>query len=74
MYRRYVDDNFFFNSESDAVNFFVFLNQQHLNMKFTTEKQTHNQLSFLDLLITNSEDNFLTSVYRKKQSIRLHTI
>ena len=62
-----------FNSESDADKFFVFLNQRHPKIKFTIEKQTKNQLSFLDLLITCKGDNFLTSFYRKKHSIGLYT-
>ena len=62
----------FFNSESDADKFFVFLNQRHPKSKFTIEKQTENQLSFLDLLITCNGDNFLNSVYRKKHSIGLY--
>ena len=62
-----------FKSESDADKFFVFLNQLHPKMKFTIEKQTENQLSFLDLLFTSNENNFLTSVYRKKHSIGLYT-
>ena len=53
LYRRYVDDIIcLFNCESDADKFFVFLNQRHPKIKFTIEKQTENQLSFLDLLIT----------------------
>ena len=62
-----------FKSESDADNFFVFLNQLHPKMKFTIEKQTENQLSFLYLLFTSNENNFLTSFYRKKHSIGLYT-
>ena len=59
LYRRYVDDIIcHFNSESDADKFFVFLNQRHPKIKFTIEKQTENQLSFLDLLITCNGDNF----------------
>ena len=43
IYCKHVDGiNFLFNSESDANKFFVFLNQQHSSIKFTTEKQTHN--------------------------------
>ena len=72
--RSYVDDIIcLFNRESDADEFFVFLNQRHPKIKFTIEKQTKNQLSFLDLLITCNGDNFLTSVYRKKHSIGLYT-
>ena len=55
-----------FKRESDADTFFVILNQRHPKIKFTIEKQTENQLTFLDLLITCNGDNFLTSVYRKK--------
>ena len=62
-----------FKSESDADNFFVFLNQLHPKMKFTIEKQTEDQLSFLYLLFTSNENNFLTSFYRKKHSIGLYT-
>ena len=59
LYRRYVDDIIcLFNCESDADKFFVFLNQRHPKIKFTIEKQTENQLSFLDLLITSNGNNF----------------
>ena len=34
------------------------------NINITTEKQIHNQFSFSDLLISNNEDNFLTSRFR----------
>ena len=74
LYRRYVDDIIcLFNSESDADKFFVFLNQRHPKIKFTIEKQTENQLSFLDLLITSNGNNFQTSDYWKKHSIGLYT-
>ena len=74
LYRRYVDDIIcLFKSESDADKSFVFLNQQHPKIKFTIEKQTENQLSFLDLLINSNGNNFQTSVYRKKHSIGLYT-
>ena len=70
LYRRYVDDIIcLFNSKSDADNIFVFLNQQHRNIRFTIKKETHKQLSFLDVIINNKGDNFLISVYCKKQSI-----
>ena len=42
----------------------VFPENWHPQIKFTIEKQTENQLSFLDLLITSNGDNFLTSVYQ----------
>ena len=75
LYLRYVDDIIcLFNSESDADKVFVFLNECHGKIKFTIGKQTQNQLSFLDLLITSNGDNFLNSVYRKKHSSGLYTI
>ena len=75
LYRRYVDDIIcLFNSESGADKFFVFLNQRHPKIKFTTETQTENQLLLLYLLITSNGDNFLTSIYRKKHPIGLYTI
>ena len=74
IYQRYVDDIIcLFNSESDTDKFFVFLNQGHPKIKFTIKKQTENQLSVLDLLITSTGDNVLTLVYRKKHSIGLYT-
>ena len=75
--RRYVDDIIcLFNSKSD--NFFAFLNQRHSprpapQKRLTFGKQTENQLSFLDLLVTSNGDNFLTSVYCKKHSFDLCT-
>ena len=74
LYCKYVDDIIcLFNSESGTDKCFVFLNQQLPKIKFTIVKQTENQLSFLNLLITSIGDNFLTSVYQKKHSIGLYT-
>ena len=63
----------FFNSESDADNFYLFLNQQHPNIKSIIEKQTHNQISFSDSLVNNNGDSFLKPVYCKKHSTGLYT-
>ena len=73
LYHGYMDDIIYlFNSESDTDKFFVLLNQQHSpNIKFTIEKETHKQLSFLDLFTSNNGDNFLTCVYCKKHSVSL---
>ena len=74
LYRKCVDDIIcLFNSESGADKLFVFLNQQLPKIKFTIVKQTENQLSFLNLLITSNGGNFLTSVYQKKHFIGLYT-
>ena len=66
LYRRYVDDIIcLFNSEQDADEFFKFLNSEIPNIKFTFEKQKHDKLAFLDVLISKTDQNFCTSVYRK---------
>ena len=66
LYRRYVDDIIYLiTSEQDADEFFKFLNSQHPNIKFTFQKQKDNKSAFLDLLISKTDQNFCTSVYRK---------
>ena len=66
-YRRYVDDIFcIFNNETDATDFFNYLNLQHPNIKFTLEKEINNCLSFLDVKINKLTDNCVISVHRKK--------
>ena len=42
-------------------------------MKNTFEKQNGGKLAFLDILISNENDNFCTSVFCKKTSIGLYT-
>ena len=66
-YRRYVDDIFcVFDNENDAKLFFDFINSQHLNIKFTIEKETNKVLAFLDVCIDNNDPSRLkTSTYRK---------
>ena len=74
LYRRYVDDIIcLFYSENDAMKFFEFLNSRHPNIKFTFEKQVDGKLPFLDILISTTDNQFSTSVYRKKTSIGLYT-
>ena len=62
-----------FNCQSDADKFFEFLNRQHPNIKFAFEKQVSKQISFLDVLITNDEDQFCTFIFRKEPAIGLFT-
>ena len=48
-YRRYVDDNFVFFIKREHLNLFLnYFNLCHKNIKFTSEKETNNKLSFLD--------------------------
>ena len=55
-----------FNCESDADNFFEFLNTKHSNIKFTFEKKVHKQISFLDVLVTNDGDQSCTSCFPQR--------
>ena len=74
LYRRYVDDIIcLFNSEQDADQFFKFLNAQHPNIKFTFEKEKDGKLVFLDVLISKTDQDLCTSVYRKMTSVGLYT-
>ena len=57
----------------DAIKFFDYLNSRHPNIKLTFEKRNGGKLAFLDILISNENDNFCTSVFRKKTSINLYT-
>ena len=44
-YRRYLDDTFaVFDSETQATNFFQFINSIHKNLSFTIEKQVDRKL------------------------------
>ena len=67
MYCRYVDDIFLvFKCRTDMECYFDWLNTQHANLKFTKEEESCNQLAFLDVLVTRTDDGHLvTSVYRK---------
>ena len=68
VYTRYVDDIFcVFKNEQEALLFFDYLNDQHINISFTCEKEINGTLPFLDVLIKNiNTKTFETSVYRKK--------
>ena len=66
-YKRYVDDTFLlFKEKHHATLFLNFLNSFHQNIKFTMEQESHNQLSFLDIIISRSNNQFLTGIFRKK--------
>lgn len=64
---RYVDDIFVIwpHGLETLETFLKHLNNIHSNMKFTMETETNNSLSFLDVLITKSQNSFTHTVYRK---------
>ena len=52
LYRRYVDDIFVLFRKKEHLKLFLnYFNSCHENIKFTSEKETNNKLSFLDIQI-----------------------
>ena len=73
-YRRYLDDIFaVFNSKSEALEFFNYLNDLHPNIKFTMEEEKENKLNFLDVTIAKTPQSTTHSVYRKPTTTKLGT-
>ena len=65
-YRRFLDDTFIlFESSDQSQSFFEFFNGIHQNIRFTYEGESNLKLSFLDLNIVNSDNSFITSIFRK---------
>ncbi|XP_018401785.1 PREDICTED: uncharacterized protein LOC108778952 [Cyphomyrmex costatus] len=65
---RYVDDTFVIwrHGKDELDKFLNFLNNQHTNIRFTTEIEENGMLPFLDVLVTKKTDNTLGhQVYRK---------
>ena len=64
--RRFVDDRYFLFRTKDYVEKFKnYLNNNHKNIKFTSEIEERGLLSFLDIKISLKNDKFGTSVYHK---------
>ena len=65
-YRRFVDDTFLcFYWKRHIEKFRNYLNRQHKNIRFTSETESENSMSFLDIKISRDNNKFKTSVYRK---------
>ena len=66
VYGRFVDDTFLlFRSYELIEKFRAYLNCQYPNIKFTSEIEENNCMSFLDIKIIRELNSFSTSVYRK---------
>ena len=66
-YRRYLDDTFIlFNNFNQATNFYNYFNSRHTEINFTFEGESVNKLSFLDLTVEKTNNEFATSIFRKK--------
>ena len=55
-----------FQSKVAAQQFLEFANNLHSNIDFTIEHESNNTLPFLDVLVSRSNYNFTTSVFRKR--------
>ena len=65
IYRRYVADTFpLFRSKHYIDKFRNYLNHQRKNIRFTSEIENENCISFFDTKISSDNNNFTTSVYR----------
>ena len=66
MWLRYVDDTFILWPHQEDVQVLMdHVNSIRPSIQFTMEKEQDNRLSFLDVLITRTEQGFRSSVYRK---------
>ena len=66
IYRRFVDDTLLlFRSKEHIEKFRLYLNYQHPNIKFISEIEENNSISFLDIKINRDNNRVLTSVHRK---------
>ena len=65
VYCRYVDDTFSFSQKTDFQNFLSYLNSFHPSLKFTNEIEANNSLPFLYVLVIKSNNELISSVYRK---------
>ena len=66
-YKRYLDDTFLlFRDEQQTQLFFQYVNNMHNSVKFTFEGEANNTLSFLDVSVRRTADQFVTSVFRKQ--------
>ena len=66
IYKRYVDGTFLlFESKDHIEKFRCYLNFQHHNIKFTSETEEKNAISFLDIKIRRINNSFSTSTYLK---------
>ena len=66
-YLRYLDASLnAFDNELDSLNFLSYLNNRHLNIKFTIEKQINHSITFLDVFISGINNQNLTlQTYQK---------
>jgi len=68
-YRRYVDDTFaLVPNLTAATDFLSVLNNAHPAIQFTMETAVNNNLAFVGMVITKTDNHLNTSVYRRKNN------
>ena len=73
-YMRYIDDTFLLLENVQQVeDFKQYLNSQHMNIKFHSEIEIDNSLSFLHIKIVRIDRRFFKSVYWKPTFSRVFT-
>ena len=71
-YRRYIDDTFLLFHQPEHVPLFLeYLNQQHPQIKFTSDIEQNGQIHFLDINIRKDLNKFSTATYIKPTSTGL---
>ena len=66
VFKKYVDYTFvMFLCQSHLKDFVTCINTKHPNIKFTSEFEQNDFLSFLDVKITRRNNQLITSVFRK---------
>ena len=66
IYRRYVDNIIvLFKKEEHLKLILNYFNLCHENIKFSSEKEINNKLSFLEIEISKDKHQFITSIYGK---------
>ena len=74
-YFRYVDDILAaFDNKQDSLNFLIFLNNRHPNIKFTIEKQINHSIAFLDVFISGIDNQNLTLQAYQKPTYKGRTL
>ena len=71
-YFRYFDDiPAAFDNKQDSLNFLIFLDNRHPNIKFTIEKQINHSIAFLDVFISGiNNQNITLQTYHKSTATR----
>ena len=72
IYERYVDDILTSMKSEELPVLLQFVNQLHPNLKFTSEVETNNSISFLDLKLVRNLGSIEVSWYRKKTDTNVY--